>query len=92
MTLEQRMVIEPADIASVEFECPKCKSRFVRDFGKESEVPVACPSQRCGQKFFLEFDEGPEELRKALNTLQKYAKEPNHRPFTLRFEIKQAGK
>lgn len=89
MTLEQRAVIEPCDILAVEVECPKCKTRIVRNFGDESEVPIACASQRCDQKFFLQFDEGPEDLRKALDTLRRYAKDAKHRPFTLRFEVKQ---
>jgi hypothetical protein len=90
MTIEQRMVIEPRDIVSVEVECPKCKTRIIRGFSGENDVPMQCANRHCQHSFFMDIgDDRPENLRRALNILWGYTQSENNRPFALRFEVRQ---
>lgn len=46
MTHETKVFIDFADILSVQLECVKCRTRYVRPIDKTGHLPMHCPT--CG--------------------------------------------
>jgi hypothetical protein len=87
MTTEERVFIEPRDIAAVESECPKCHARIVVPLDAQNMLPERCGNRLCQTALFAENSEDQKRLQYALNELARYAS--IEKPAViLRFQVK----
>jgi predicted RNA-binding Zn-ribbon protein involved in translation (DUF1610 family) len=84
MVVESRHLIEPSDVISVEFSCPKCDARILHRLEGFSRVPLRCPN--CHEDLIQ--PEGPEyvAIEDAVNALRRLRE--GQKAAKIRFEIK----
>ncbi len=90
MTTEERVFIEPRDIAFIESECPKCHTRTIVPFTDQNLLPERCGNVSCPSEFFKRDSEDRKRLQYALDEFFRYASSKNP-VVTLRFQIKPAS-
>ena len=86
MTVETKVTMEFGDIVAVEFECPECHTRVLRELTQDNHVPEKCRSGLCTHVFFGQNSLEYGELLHALNLIGRYARAKDM-PFKLRFEL-----
>lgn len=90
MTTEQRIAIQPEDIAGFEFECPRCKGRFFIPIEKFDSLADKCSN--CREKWF-DGDGSPTYVfvRDLLEALKRFT-QPTEKPAVkLRFQLKESS-
>jgi hypothetical protein len=87
MTVETRTIIDVGDLIAIEIECPTCHQRIVQKLTDQNNFPAQCSALLCREVFYTPNSREFEEMRKALDTLGKYAIGKKN-PMLLRFEIR----